>query len=178
MRLTVYFPEDSPTIHEFVGHQLTVGRLVDNDVTLDDGSVSGRHAQIELSTEGAILRDLGSTNGTFLNGEQVVGEAALNEGDEIYFGGVRGVFMEPAPAAVAEVAEVAEEEVSAAPAPVRAAPVLEAAESGTGRPGNFHYMSAIPRAVVPRDNLALVAWSCAGLGVLAAAYALFSIFTA
>jgi len=175
MRLTVYFPEDSPTIHEFVGNQLTIGRLVDNDVTLDDGSVSGRHAEVELSGEGAILRDLGSTNGTFLNGEQVIGEAALNQGDEIYFGGVRSVFMEPSAGAVVETEEaVAEPE--AAPAP--AAPVLEVAASGTGRPANFRYMSSIPRAAAPRDTLALAAWGCVGLGVLAAAYALFSIFTA
>ena len=174
MRLTVYFPEDSPTIHEFVGHKLTVGRLVDNDVTLDDGSVSGRHAEVDLGGDVAVLRDLGSTNGTFLNGEQVTGEAALREGDEIYFGAVRSVFMEPAPAAVAE----SEEEAFVAAAPAMAAPAFAVSDSGTGRPANFRYLSSIPRAVVPRDTLALVAWSCAGLGVLAAAYALFAIFTA
>ncbi len=173
MRLTVYFPEDSPTIHEFVGHKLTIGRLVDNDVTLDDGSVSGRHAEVDLGGDVAVLRDLGSTNGTFLNGEQVTGEAALREGDEIYFGGVRSVFMEPAPAAVAE-----SEEALLAVAPAVAAPMFAASDSGTGRPANFCYLSPIPRAVVPRDTLGLVAWSCAGLGVLAAAYALFAIFTA
>ena len=173
MRLTVYFPEDSPTTHEFVGHKLTIGRLVDNDVTLDDGSVSGRHAEVDLGGDVAVLRDLGSTNGTFLNGEQVTGEAALREGDEIYFGGVRSVFMEPAPAAIAE-----SEEAFDAVAPAVAAPMFAVSDSGTGRPANFRYLSSMPRAVVPRDTLALVAWSCAGLGVLAAAYALFAIFTA
>lgn len=173
MRLTVYFPEDSPTTHEFVGHKLTIGRLVDNDVTLDDGSVSGRHAEVDLGGDVAVLRDLGSTNGTFLNGEQVTGEAGLREGDEIYFGGVRSVFMEPAPAAIAE-----SEEAFDAVAPAVAAPMFAVSDSGTGRPANFRYLSSIPRAVVPRDTLALVAWSCAGLGVLAAAYALFAIFTA
>jgi hypothetical protein len=59
-----------------------------------------------------------------------------------------------------------------------AAPAFAVSDSGTGRPANFRYLSSIPRAVVPRDTLALVAWSCAGLGVLAAAYALFAIFTA
>jgi hypothetical protein len=173
MRLTVYFPEDSPTTHEFVGHKLTIGRLVDNDVTLDDGSVSGRHAEVDLGGDVAVLRDLGSTNGTFLNGEQVTGEAGLREGDEIYFGGVRSVFMEPAPAAIAE-----SEEAFDAVAPAVAAPMFAVSDSGTGRPANFRYLSSMPRAVVPRDTLALVAWSCAGLGVLAAAYALFAIFTA
>ncbi|MFM7374131.1 MAG: FHA domain-containing protein, partial [Chthoniobacterales bacterium] len=77
MRLTVYFPEDSPTTHEFVGSKLTVGRLGDNDVHLDDGSVSGHHAELAVRDGGAVLVDKDSTNGTFLNGEQVTGEVPL-----------------------------------------------------------------------------------------------------
>ena len=73
MRLTVYFPEDSPTIHEFVDNQLTVGRLGDNDIALDEASVSSRHAQVVAHDAGVTLHDLGSTNGTFVNGEQVTG---------------------------------------------------------------------------------------------------------
>lgn len=166
MRLTVYFPEDSPTTHEFVGSKLTVGRLGDNDVQLDEASVSSRHAEIEIGEAGAVLRDLDSTNGTFLNGDQVTGEVALNEGDEIYFGGVRSIFMPPA-------AEVAAE------LPVAAAPIeLAVAAEGTGRPANFTYLSPLPRPVKGRDTLGLVAWACAGIGVLASAYALFAIFTA
>ena len=160
MRLTVYFPEDSPTIHEFVGHKLTVGRLVDNDVTLDDGSVSGRHAEVDLGGDVAVLRDLGSTNGTFLNGEQVTGEVSLNEGDEVYFGSVRSVFMEPA----------------AIPAPPLAEPEpATAGAEGTGRPAGFHYMSPLPRPTPTKDTLGLVAWCCAGLGVLGLLYAAYAI---
>lgn len=162
MRLTVYFPEDSPTTHEFVGSTLTVGRLGDNDVQVDDGSVSSRHAEIVAQDGSAVLRDLSSTNGTFLNGEQITGEVAVNEGDEIYFGSVRSVFMEPVAAPV-------EVEAAVADAPV--------SQPG-GRPANFRYMSPIPRRDAPRDNLALGAWAFAGLAVLAGAYALFTIFGA
>ncbi|MFM7376162.1 MAG: FHA domain-containing protein [Chthoniobacterales bacterium] len=161
MRLTVYFPEDSPTPHEFVGSKLTVGRLGDNDVHLDDGSVSGHHAELAVRDGGAVLVDKDSTNGTFLNGEQVTGEVPLNEGDEIYFGSVRSVFMAPV----------------AAPAPPAAAPeMVSAGAEGTGRPANFQYMSPLPRPTPPKDTLGLVAWCCAGLGVLGlicAAYAIF-----
>lgn len=166
MRLTVYFPEDSPTTHEFVSSKLTVGRLGDNDVQLDEASVSSRHAEIEIGEAGAVLRDLDSTNGTFLNGEQVTGEVAIQEGDEIYFGGVRSVFMPPAAEAVAE-------------PPVAAAPVeLAVAAEGTGRPANFTYLSPLPRPVKGRDTLGLAAWACAGVGVLAAVYALVAILGA
>jgi hypothetical protein len=162
MRLTVYFPEDSPTTHEFVGSALTVGRLGDNDVQVEDGSVSSRHAEIVAQDGSAVLRDLGSTNGTFLNGEQVTGEVAVNEGDEIYFGSVRSVFMEPVAAPVEVAPAVADFPVS---------------QPG-GRPANFRYMSPIPRRDAPRDNLGLGAWAFAGLAVLAGAYALFTIFGA
>ncbi|MEX1045082.1 MAG: FHA domain-containing protein [Chthoniobacterales bacterium] len=169
MRLTVYFPEDSPTTHECVGEMLTIGRLGDNDVALDEASVSSRHAEIVAQDGAVVLRDLDSTNGTFLNGEQITGEHPLEEGDEIYFGGVRTVFMEPAglPVSVASVAE----------APMESAG-FAAAQTGTGRPDDFRYMSPLPRPEKPKDTLGLVAWACAGLGALAAVYALFAIFTA
>jgi len=163
MRLTVYFPEDSPTTHEFVGSKLTVGRLGDNDVHLDDGSVSGHHAELAVRDGSAALVDKDSTNGTFLNGEQVTGEVPLNEGDEIYFGSVRSVFMAPV----------------AAPAPPAAAPeMVSAGAEETGRPANFQYMSPLPRPTPPKDTLVLVAWCCAGLGVLGLLYAAYSIFGA
>lgn len=167
MRLTVYFPEDSPTTHEFVGNRLTVGRLGDNDVQLEEGSVSSRHAEIVLEDGSAILRDLGSTNGTFLNREQVTGEQPLNEGDEIFFGSVRSVFMEPASSPGGAVA------ASAAPEQV-----LSADASGYGVPDNFRPLSPFPKPAKPRDALGLAAWGCFGVGVAAALYALVAIVTA
>jgi predicted component of type VI protein secretion system len=165
MRLTVYFPEDSPTTHEFVGQKLTIGRLGDNDVKVDDASVSSHHGEIELGEGSAVLRDLNSTNGTFLNGEQVTGEHPLAEGDEIYFGSVRTVFVEP----------VASSEPSVeAPAPAEGLAAMDA--SGGGRPENFHYMSPLPRPQPGKDVLGVAAWAGAGLGVLAACYAVFVIF--
>ncbi|MEY3481234.1 MAG: hypothetical protein RIQ71_2009 [Verrucomicrobiota bacterium] len=163
MRLTVYFPEDSPTTHEFVGQKLTVGRLGDNDVQLDEGSVSSHHAEVVLRDSEGVLVDKGSTNGTFLNGEQVTGEAALKEGDEIYFGNVRAVFMEPVAAP--------------APLPPSEPELAVVGAEGTGRPANFHYMSPLPRPAPPKDVLGMVAWGCAGLGVLALVYAAFSILS-
>lgn len=163
MRLTVYFPEDSPTTHEFVGLKLTVGRLGDNDVRLDEGSVSSHHAELVVRDGGAVLIDKDSTNGTFLNGEQVTGEVALSEGDEIYFGSVRSVFMEPV----------------AAPAPPAAEPEFAAAGAeGTGRPDNFNYMSPLPRPAPPKDVPGMVAWGCAAIGVLAMVYAAYTILGA
>lgn len=166
MRLTVYFPEDSPTTHDFVGTKLTVGRLGDNDVQLDEASVSSRHAEIVVRDGNAVLCDLQSTNGTFLNGEPVTGEIGINEGDEIYFGNVRSMFVKDVAVGGAEAA-LAESEPEAAEAP-----------AGSGRPVNFVYMSPLPKKQEPRDTLGLAAWACMGIGLLAGAYALFVILGA
>ena len=88
--MTVVFTEEEPaagTRHELNGDAI-IGRA-DADVILDDGTVSRRHAAIRLSGGGATVEDLGSTHGTFVNGEKLTGKRALLEGDRVQFGGVR-----------------------------------------------------------------------------------------
>ena len=69
----------------------TIGRTRQNLVQLDAPSVSRKHAQIVLTEGGYVLRDLGSENGTFVNGERVT-ERLLAEGDHLQFGSVRFSF--------------------------------------------------------------------------------------
>ncbi len=64
----------------------TLGRASDNDVVLDDRSVSAHHCVISATEEGFVLADLGSSNGTFVNGERVTAERALTNGDLIRVG--------------------------------------------------------------------------------------------
>jgi pSer/pThr/pTyr-binding forkhead associated (FHA) protein len=163
MRLTVYYPEESPTTHEFVETKLTIGRLGDNDVRLDEESVSSHHAEIIASNGGALLRDLDSTNGTFCNGDQVTGEVPIEEGDEIYFGNVRSVFMEPVLSASSELE------------PERT-PSVDEVSAGGGCPENFRYLSPFPREKEAKDSLATAAWGFAAVALIAAIYALMTIF--
>ena len=65
----------------------TFGRAPDNDVVLDDDTVSSHHATLESSTQGLSLTDLGSTNGTFVNGTRVQ-QAVIEQGDTVRLGGV------------------------------------------------------------------------------------------
>jgi Protein of unknown function (DUF3662)/FHA domain len=67
---------------EFV---VTVGRLPECTITLHDGNVSRNHAEIRPSGTGFALIDLGSTNGTKVNGQRVT-EHELRDGDTITFG--------------------------------------------------------------------------------------------
>lgn len=61
-----------------------IGRESDSDIQIDDRQVSRRHAEISQTLEGYTLRDLGSKNGTFLNGEAVSQKPRLiRNGDEV-----------------------------------------------------------------------------------------------
>jgi pSer/pThr/pTyr-binding forkhead associated (FHA) protein len=66
----------------------TVGRQADCDGVLDDPTVSRRHAVIEQDGAGLLLRDLGSRNGTTVNGRPVSGTVSLHAGDLVSFGSV------------------------------------------------------------------------------------------
>lgn len=63
----------------------TIGRAPENAIALADGMVSRQHAEIFPDGEGWVIRDLGSRNGTAVNGEQV-NEAWINPGDEVRIG--------------------------------------------------------------------------------------------
>jgi len=77
--------------YEFAEHLITIGRAPDCMIIIDDPSVSGHHAQLELSGETYRLKDLESTNGTRVNGIPIT-ETALRYDDRIRFGAVEGRF--------------------------------------------------------------------------------------
>jgi pSer/pThr/pTyr-binding forkhead associated (FHA) protein len=71
----------------------TVGRSTDGDVFLDDVTVSRKHAIFERRAGGAwFVRDVGSLNGTYVNGEQV-DETKLASGDEVQIGRFKLTFF-------------------------------------------------------------------------------------
>jgi hypothetical protein len=68
---------------------ITIGRAPDCDCHLPEPSVSRRHAQLRRVDETWLLRDLGSSNGTRLNGMRVTEEIEVRPGDQLSLGGVR-----------------------------------------------------------------------------------------
>jgi pSer/pThr/pTyr-binding forkhead associated (FHA) protein len=88
---------------ELCKERTTIGRHPQNEVVIEYRAVSGRHAAISLVRDDAILEDLGSTNGTFVNGQRVA-RHQLNDRDRVlvaafhidYLAGVRAA---PPPAA-------------------------------------------------------------------------------
>jgi len=70
---------------------LRIGRSAECDVTLSDPSVSRAHAIVEIAGDRPMVRDLGSTNGTFVNGKRIEAKA-LHDGDELRFGNTQVQF--------------------------------------------------------------------------------------
>ena len=72
--------------HELVQAHVTIGRSGSCHLVLGDDTVSRRHAELFIDDGRWILRDLGSSNGTWVNGRRVV-EAEVRPGDVVHLGG-------------------------------------------------------------------------------------------
>lgn len=79
--------------YTMTGAELSIGRLPQNDIVIDNLSVSRRHTVITKTQDGYTLRDCESKNGTFLNGRPV-DEGRLSDGDVITIGKYQIVFQE------------------------------------------------------------------------------------
>ncbi|HLM77368.1 MAG TPA: DUF3662 and FHA domain-containing protein [Rubrobacteraceae bacterium] len=70
----------------------SIGRSAENDIVISDPNVSRKHAQLLRSENGFVVEDLGSTNGTFLDGAPI-GRERIESGDELAFGGIVARFV-------------------------------------------------------------------------------------
>ena len=66
--------------------EMFLGRDLSNDIVINDPEISRRHARLFVQGNSYILEDLGSTNGTFVNGQRLMGPNVLRPGDVITFG--------------------------------------------------------------------------------------------
>jgi serine/threonine protein kinase len=80
--------------------EIRIGRKIDNDITLPDRQVSGHHARIAVSDEGVVLTDVGSRNGTYVNGRRISGPYHLQDGDRIRIGRTELLFTKEQDTAV------------------------------------------------------------------------------
>ncbi len=83
--LTIESGPDAGHTHRASETALRLGRSPDNDLILRDPATSGHHARVERRGEQFWIVDLGSTNGTLVNGEPIQ-EKELNHGDRITIG--------------------------------------------------------------------------------------------
>ena len=120
------------------------GRSAANDFQLDDQSVSSSHCEIVVDGHQAVLKDVGSTNGTFVDRASVQ-EAALRSGQTLHFGTLRLIFYSDAVAAQAT-------------PPAGAVPVVHA--PGPKPPTAGHLTAVLPASPGSADPLVVGPQSC------------------
>lgn len=151
MKLTIAV-EDGRSTHELTDERITIGRAPDNSIQLEEPSVSGRHAQLDLVGERYRLRDLDSTNGTRVNGETVT-EVFLRTGDRIHFGKVKARYESDA----TEKAQALQE-----------ADVIDARPAETSaKPADFANVSPFARRTKEKDPLATACYAAAAVAIVA-----------
>jgi len=137
--------------YEFTEDLITIGRAPDNMIVIEDASVSGRHAQLEVAGETYRLKDLESTNGTRVNGIPIT-DTPLRFDDRIRFGGVEARF-EPDTRGSQPLPTV--EQIEAKGAETSVAPI------------NFENASPFPRRSAERDPIRTVIIAAAVVAILA-----------
>ncbi|MCX6560669.1 MAG: FHA domain-containing protein [Candidatus Aminicenantes bacterium] len=127
------------------GDDFLIGRAFECHLMLNDEMISSQHARIVRSGEHYELQDLGSTNGTFVNGEKIA-KKVLRTGDKLMFGALEFEFSRPldvsrtmvaTPEAMAELAKAKAHAIPAAapaPAPAAAMEVVKIPKAAPGHP--------------------------------------------
>lgn len=129
------------------GDQMTIGRDSTTEIVINDAEVSRRHARLTFQGGKYVLEDLGSTNGTFVNGQRLSGPRVLKPGEVISFGEqimlvFEAVNLDPGATMVSPRAAA----VSAAPRPMPAPPPPPAQYAGSVP------ASPAPISVAPRGQ--------------------------
>ena len=164
-KLTIHLPDEDPQKYSFDDQvEVNVGRSEDNDIIIQHESMSGHHAQLKLVGNTYHLVDVGSTNGTFVNGE-AARDTPLHNGAQIIFGQVPADY---------ECEEAEEEEVadktdfeSSGGSGFEHTIHSEAAEQSVV-PGDFRNLSPIQKAE-KKEAFANIAMAGGILAILAAA---------
>src|SRR4029453_7999051 len=161
-QLQIFLSEDNRINFDLGEEKVTIGRLAHNVLQIDEPSVSSHHADLFLEAGRYHLHDPGSTNGTYVNGEQIT-DAILWNGDQLRFGTVEGVFVSETEASLSQ------------PRPDFLPTALDAATS-SARPANFVSLSPSPKGFESKDPLATALYGLPALAFLsfgAAAYFIF-----
>ena len=85
-RMTVKQGPVAGKVFELIKDVVTIGRDVSNDLTINDAEVSRNHGRLTSQSGGYLIEDLASTNGTFVNGQRLIGPKLLNPGDVVGLG--------------------------------------------------------------------------------------------
>ena len=159
-KLQVALPDGTTASHDLSDDTLTLGRVADNTIQIEDASVSSHHAELVRDGDDYILRDLDSTNGTVLNGN-VHSEGKLKDGDRVIFGSIEATYESENPA-------------EAQPMPQEAAVAIQPARQSV-KPSNFANASPFQTKKKKKDPKAMAIMVFAFVSMLAFAAAVMAV---
>lgn len=120
---------------ELTKNELYIGRDINNDIVVNDSEISRKHARLVMQAGGYVLEDLGSTNGTFVNGQRLMGPHVVKPGELIMLGENVSLAVEAGYDADATMmASAPPAPTYAAPPPPRQEPAAQAQQSPLPRP--------------------------------------------
>ena len=90
-----YFTDPTGQEHPLSRLPATIGRALENDIVIASKRSSREHARIRREGRRLYVEDLGSTNGTYLNGERLTQPAPLRDGDQLSIGEISLTFHDP-----------------------------------------------------------------------------------
>ncbi len=102
--------------------EIYIGRDIHNDIVINDAEVSRKHARLVIQAGGYVLEDLGSTNGTFVNGQRLMGPHVLRPNELIMLGENVSLVFETSYDANATVVSVPSESPKSVPSQVAPMP--------------------------------------------------------
>lgn len=85
-QLTMRSGPNPGTVYALEGDQLSIGRDSSNEISVNDAEVSRRHARLSFQGGKYVLEDMGSTNGTYVNGQRLTGPRVLKSGEVVSLG--------------------------------------------------------------------------------------------
>jgi predicted component of type VI protein secretion system len=163
-KLQVILSDDNEVTHDLDEDRITIGRLPDNALQIDDNSVSSHHAELLVEGNSYRVRDLSSTNGTFVNGEAVT-DVVLASGDTLRIGRVESVFS-------------SDVNRGDAAHPIPESPAKTATVAAlSARPVDFVSASPVPRGGKDKDPIGMALYALAALGVVTVAAAAYFVFS-
>ncbi len=161
-KITIYVPDQEPMKVSFDEKaEVTVGRGSDNDLIVDHESISGHHAKLQLEGDTYSLIDLGSTNGTKIDGI-ATSNGPLSNGTQITFGKVDAVYECEEPVAAQEEGEASLGEGEAFASNME----VEIAET-SAKPAGFTNLSPLEK-VEEKNQFGKIAMAAGVVAIIAA----------
>lgn len=131
------------------GEDISIGREPGNSVVINDAEISRRHSHIQLRSGAYVVEDLGSTNGTFVNGIRLSGPHALKAGDEISLGEQIKLVFEAIEAIDPNATMVSAPRTYVPPKPAAAAPVQPPVQISPPPAKIEHFAGQVPANTPP-----------------------------